>query len=106
MSVEIIWTKMAKNDLNEIVEYIANDSIEIAFEKYYKFKESTDQLYQFPEQGRIVPELRNENILKYRELIISPWRIMYKIEKSKIYIMAVIDGRRNIEDILMKRQLR
>ena len=104
--MEIIWTKTAKNDLNEIVEYIANDSVEIALNKFYEIRESTKQLENFPEQGRIIIELRNENILRYREIIKSPWRLMYKIEDKKIYIMAVIDGRRNVEDVLMKRQLR
>ncbi len=104
--MEIIWAKTAKNDLNETVEYIANDSVEIALNKFYEIRKSTRQLEKFPEQGRIIPELRNENILRYREIIISTWRLIYKIEDKKIYIMAVIDGRRNIEDVLMKRQLR
>ena len=104
--MEIIWTKTARIDLNEIVEYIAVDSVEIALKKYYEIRECTSPLDKFPEQGRIVPELKNENIMKYREIIIPPWRLIYKIEKKKIYVMAVIDSRRNIEDILMKRQLR
>lgn len=104
--MKVIWTETARKDFNEIIEYIANNSVEIALEKFNKIKDSTNQLDDFPEQGRIIPELKNENIMKYREIIISPWRIMYKIEDKKIYIMAVLDGRRNIEDILMKRQLR
>jgi len=104
--MEIIWAKTARIDLNEIVEYIVIDSVETALKKYYEIRESTKPLSEFPEHGRIVPELKNENIMKYREIIISLWRLMYKIEEKKIYIMAVIDGRRNIEDILMKRQLR
>ena len=104
--MRIIWTKAAKRDLNEIIEYIATDSVEIALEKFYTIKDSTNQLNTFPEQGRIIPELENESIMKYRELILSPWRLLYKIEDKSIYILAVIDGRRNIEDILMKRLLR
>ncbi|HAK47438.1 MAG TPA: plasmid stabilization protein [Spirochaeta sp.] len=104
--MEIIWTKTARNDLNEIVEYIANDSVEIALKKYFEIRESTKQLNKFPEQGRIIPELKNENLIRFREIIISPWHLMYKIENKKFYIMAVIDGRRNIEGILMKRMLR
>ena len=71
--MKIIWAKTAKNDLNETVEYIANDSVEIALNKFYEIRKSTRQLEKFPEQGRITPELRNENILRYREIIISTW---------------------------------
>ena len=103
---DVVWTDTAKKDLNEIIEYIAQDSIETAIQKYEKIKETAGQLVFFPDQGRIIPELLKHNITKYRELIISPWRIMYKVEKNVVYMMTVIDGRRNIEDILLQRLLR
>ena len=100
------WIAAAKKDLEEIIEYIARDSIEIAIKKYEIIKETAQQLCLFPEQGRVIPELSRQNIVKYHELIISPWRLMYKIENTVVYVMAIIDGRRNIEDILLQRQLR
>ena len=103
---KVIWTKSAKKDLEEIIDYISLDSIEKAFEQLKKIKEKAKTLSTFPQQGRIIPELSNQNIIKYRELIVSPWRLMYKIEGNIVYVMAVIDGRRNIEDLLLKRQLR
>lgn len=106
MKYKIQWTQTAKKDLYEIIEYISYDNIEIAKKQYLKIKENSEKLLYFPEQGRIIPELANENINKYREIIISPWRLMYKIEKNIVFVLAVVDGRRNIEDILMKRQLR
>ncbi len=103
---KVLWTLTAKKDLEDIIEYISKVSIEIAVEKYEKIKDAAQQLNRYPEQGRIIPELLDQNIRKYREIIISPWRLMYKIEVIIVYIMAVIDGRRNIEDVLLKRQLR
>jgi len=103
---KVFWTLSAKKDLEDIIEYISKDSIEITVEKYEKIKEAAQQLNRYPEHGRIVPELSDQNIRKYREIIISPWRLMYKTEANIVYVMAVIDGRRNIEDVLLKRQLR
>ncbi len=103
---KVLWTLTVKKDLVDIIKYISRDSFEIAVEKYEKIKDAAQQLYRYPEQGRIIPELLDQNIRKYREIIISPWRLMYKIEVDIVYIMAVIDGRRNIEDVLLKRQLR
>ena len=60
-------------------------------------------LFTFPERGRIVPELRDQGILQYRELIIPPWRILYRISEKRVYVLSVFDSRRNIEDILLKR---
>lgn len=106
MDYTLKWTSTAKDDLTEIIEYISLDNIEIAKEQLNKIKEQAEQIKSFPEKGRIVPELYKENITKYREAIISPWRLIYRIDKYTIYVLAVIDGRRNIEDILMRRQLR
>lgn len=103
---KIMWTNTAQKDLNEIIEYITKDSVEIALEKFYLIKKMAVKLTELLEQGRIIPELKKENIVKYREIIISPWRMMYKIENKIVYVMAVLDGRRNIEDILLNRQLR
>jgi len=103
---KILWTETAKTDLNEIIDYIANDSGENALKQYEKIKSICQKIKDFPEQGRIIPELAYQNIIKYHEIILPPWRIMYKKEKNIIYIMAILDGRRNIEDILLRRQLR
>jgi len=38
--------------------------------------------------------------------VIRPWRVIYRIEAERVYVVAVIDGRRNVEDILLARLLR
>ena len=62
-------------------------------------------LYLLPNRGRLVPELKDQGILQYRELIHPPWRIIYRISENKVYVLSVLDARRNIEDILLKRLL-
>ena len=104
--IKVLWTETAKTDFNEIIDYIAIDSVENALKQYERIKSICQKIEEFPEQGRIIPELENQNIIKYREIILPPWRIMYKKEKNVIYIMAILDGRRNIEDLLLRRQLR
>jgi hypothetical protein len=56
-----------------------------------------------PGRGRIVPELEKHGYTLYREIIVDYWRIMYKIENNIVYVMTVIDGRRNVEDIALNR---
>ncbi len=103
---EIQWTLSARSDLEEIVEYIAQGSIPIALEKLDRIKKEVHRLQKFAKQGRIIPELKRISITNYRELIMNPWRIMYRTENETIYIVAVIDGRRNIEDVLLRRNIR
>ena len=100
---EIIWAGVAENDLREIIEYIATESPDNALKILKKIKQKTSSLYTLPERGRIVPELQDQGILLYRELIISPWRIIYRMSEMKVYVLSVLDARQNVEDILLKR---
>lgn len=63
-------------------------------------------LCTMPERGRIVPELKLHSISLFRELIISPWRIICHITDRIVYVYAVIDCRRNLEEILLARFIR
>jgi toxin ParE1/3/4 len=100
---EIVWARRAEDDLTEIVDYIAANSAANALTILGKIKEEAASLYTMPERCRIVPELKGHGILHYRELFVSPWRIMFRIEGLKVYVLSVLDGRRNIEDILLSR---
>jgi toxin ParE1/3/4 len=100
---EVIWAGVAENDLKDIIEYIATDSPTEALKILNNIKQKVSSLYTLPERGRLVPELQDQGILIYRELIVPPWRIIYRLAKMKIYVLAVLDSRRNIEDILLNR---
>lgn len=102
----VLWTEIAQNDLIEILEYIASDSLDNADKIFLIIKNESAKLENYPERGRLVPELEIHSIYNYRELIISPWRIVYRIDQKTVFIYAVIDGRRSFEDIIFKRLMR
>lgn len=97
------WTFTARDDLWGIVGYIAEQNRDAALDSLDKIEKRASELSQFPEQGRIVPELYDLGILQCRELVVSPWRIIYKIAGNRVLILAVFDGRRNLEDALLER---
>ena len=100
---EIIWTDTAENDLLKILEYIAQGSPNNALKILKKINKQVSELYYSPERCRIVPELYEHGITQYREIIMKPWRIMYRINGLTVYVLSVLDARQNIEDILLKR---
>lgn len=102
----VLWTATAASDLHEIVEYIVGDSASTAAKFLDRVDTAVAELKTHPEIGRVVPELAKHNIVKYREIILSPWRLFYRVEADRVYLMSLIDGRRNIEDILLRRILR
>ena len=99
------WAQQAGNDLLNIIEYISHDSADTAVQIFEKIKSKCRTLSQSPERGRILPELKEYGIFTYRELVVPPWRVIYRISENKVYVLAVIDSRRNIEDVLLERFL-
>ncbi|MDY7036037.1 MAG: type II toxin-antitoxin system RelE/ParE family toxin [Thermodesulfobacteriota bacterium] len=100
---QVIWTSVAENDLTEIIEYISVESPQSALNVLKKIEKKASSLYTMPERGRIVPELQDQGITQYRELVIPPWRLIYRVAERKIFVLSVIDSRRNVEDILLNR---
>lgn len=101
----VTWANVAENDLKNIIEYIAEDSPQDALKILNKIRQKASDLYTLPERGRIVPELQDQGLFQFRELIIPPWRLIYRISERKIFVLSVIDSCRNVEDILLKRLL-
>ena len=57
-------------------------------------------------RGRVVPELARLHIREYRELVVAPYRLVYRITPGEVLVLAVFDGRRNLEDALLDRLVR
>ena len=100
---QVTWAEIAQYDLEQIIDYMAVDSPGNASRILQKFKQKVSALYTMPDRGRIVPELKEQGIHTYRELIITPWRVIYRISDTTVFVLSVFDSRRNVEDILLDR---
>jgi len=105
---EVLWAAPAVDDLTEILEYIRRKERPATARKILQeIKKIGDRLKDFPGRGRIVPELlRTMGIQQYRELIHKRWRMIYRIEAARVYVLRVIDSSRNLEDLLLISGLR
>jgi toxin ParE1/3/4 len=88
----VVWSEPAKEDLKIIHDYIYHDSPFYAQQVITNIIEKTETLINFPETGRIVPEINNSNT---REIFIYSYRIIYEIINNDIIIHAVIHGKRD-----------
>jgi addiction module RelE/StbE family toxin len=91
--VEITWTLQAQEDLDGICEYIGRDSENYASIFAQRIINAIEKLNRFPEMGRIVPEKNNPQI---RELILSPYRIIYRLDDDIVLITTIIHGSRQL----------
>jgi len=86
------WSVPARNDLKQIHDYIAKDSKYYAQNVIQEIVAKTETLTEFPEIGRAVPEISDQNI---RELIVYSYRLIYEISAAGIEIIAILHGRRD-----------
>jgi plasmid stabilization system protein ParE len=103
---KVVFAAVAEGDLQAIVEYIAADNSGAAIRVLKQIEARCASLHQMPERGRVVPELVAFGIHNYRELAVMPWRVVYRISGMTVTILAVVDDRRNIEDVLLDRLVR
>lgn len=93
--VKVNWTFKALEDIDEIAEHIAQYSSKYASQLVEDFFNKGDLLSSFPQMGRVVPEMRNEDI---RELIYKGYRIIYYIvDASHIDIITVHHSSRPLD---------
>ncbi len=102
----VIWARAAVQDLEEIVAFIATASPGNARRVLRRLRERASVLEVFPERGRVVPELSRFGIRALRELVVRPYRLIYRVTPDRVLVLAVFDGRRDIEEILLERLIR
>lgn len=83
------WSLTAEADLESIFRYIARDSPFYAVRFVERIVHHTKSLADLPERGRIVPEFERNDL---RELVFHSYRIIYRLEKGRIYVVSVTHG--------------
>ncbi len=92
--VKINWTEQAIEDLTNIADFIRKDSEKYARLTIKNIRNRVGQLKQFPNSGKIVPEIEKNEI---RELILGNYRIIYLIfSSSRIDILTVHHSARQL----------
>ncbi len=87
------WTESALADLQAIESYLSRHSPKYARSLVERVLARTERLADFPQLGRQVPEFADASL---RELIESPYRIVYRINESEVDVLAVVHGARRL----------
>ena len=95
MAFKLEWSEEALEDIESIATYIEKDSPTYAKSVVSKFFEKAELLHEFSELGRKVPELNDEAI---REIFIYSYRLIYKIDNQTILFIAIVHGKRLLEN--------
>ncbi|MBI5574292.1 MAG: type II toxin-antitoxin system RelE/ParE family toxin [Elusimicrobia bacterium] len=101
MARKVVWSYEATADLEALAEYIARDSTFYAASFVQEIIDASHSLNKFCERGHILPELSNPDIC---ELFIREYRLIYSIEESRVIILGLIHGKRDLKRLWEEEQ--
>lgn len=97
----------AEEDMVQIWRYVASaGSPGNAGKLLDEFEHAITSLENMPERGHIPPELKRVSVHAYREIHVKIYRIIYQIIGADVFVHCVLDGRRDLQDLLQERLLR
>jgi len=106
MPFAVLLTIDAARDLNELYDYIAlHDSPQQADYVLKQIEKTFSTLSEFPERGVYPQELFKIGIREFREIFFKPYRIIYRVMEQNVYVLVIVDGRREMMSLLQQRLL-
>ena len=101
MARVLVWSPEAIEDIESIAAYIERDSPWYARAVVSKIVETAESIPEYPQLGRSVPEVGDQSV---RERLVHRYRIIYRVEASRIVVAAVLHGRQDFEPVFDARR--
>ena len=106
MPFAVLLTDDAARDLDELYDYIAlHDAPQKADYVLEQIEKAFSTLAEFPKRGAYPKELLMLGIREYREIFFKPYRIIYRVIDKNVYVLLIVDGRRDMRTLLQRRLL-
>jgi toxin ParE1/3/4 len=107
LKFQVLILQDAEDDIFDIYRYVLdNDSKARARYVVDSLKETIFSLELLPTRGHVPPELKRIEATGYLEVHFKPYRIIYEIDGKKVFVHAVLDGRRELQSLLERRLFR
>ena len=106
MPLAVFLTNDAESDLDELYDYISlHDSPQKADYVLEQVERAFARLSELPERGTHPKELLSLGIREYREISFKPYCIIYRVMDKNVYVLLMVDGRRDMQTLLQRRLL-
>ena len=106
MPFAVLLTNAAARDLEELYNYIAEHHAPRKANFVLKqIEKAFTKLSELPDRGTHPKELLAIGIREYREVFFKPYRIIYRVMDKKVYVLLIVDGRRDMHSMLQRRLL-
>lgn len=103
----VVFASAAHTDVAAIIDhYLAIGDLAAAPRANATIDQAIDSLVAMPSRGRLVPELHKRGISRYREVTAQPFRIVYRVSDRHVHVLAIVDHRRDLTQLLLERARR
>jgi toxin ParE1/3/4 len=104
MQFNVVILKEAEKDLDAVYSYLKNQAGKSIAQKEINLLETAwESLSENPERGSIPRELEVIDTFEYRQIIHKKFHIIYQISEGFAFIFGILNGRRNVSEILSQR---
>jgi toxin ParE1/3/4 len=106
MSYRVFLTDDATRDLEELYDYFTHHDVPGKADYVLtQLEKAFSGLSAFPDRGVYPKELAELGIRDFREVFFKPYRIVYSVRDNNIYVLLIVDGRRDLQALLQRRLL-
>lgn len=99
MTIEVVWTRIARDEVRTIYKTIGQKNLTAADRVLARIEQRVAQLADHPRLGSRRPDIRRST----RILVAYPYLILYETVPdtdagpiSRVNIVTIVDGRRNL----------
>jgi len=104
MAFRVFLTRDAERDLVELYDYIAEHDTPVKADHVLeRIEQVLQQLAELPQRGTHPKELIALGIRDFREVFFKPYRILYRVVDDAVFVMLIVDGRRDMQTLLQRR---
>jgi toxin ParE1/3/4 len=106
MGFTVLLTDDAVRDLEGIYDYIGrHDGRGKADHVLDRIEKGFTSLAENPLRGAYPNELIALGLREFRQVFFKPYRIIYRIIETNVYVILIADGRRDMQTLLQRRLL-
>lgn len=107
MPFTVLLTDDAAHDLRELCDYIElHDVPGKADYVLEQIEKALNSLSENPQRGACPKELLAVGLREFHEVYFKPYRIIYRVMENDVYVLLIVDGRRDMQLLLQRRLLR
>jgi toxin ParE1/3/4 len=106
MPSDVLLTRGAERDLEDVYAYLLeHESQTRADHVLNQITAAAQSLATAPERGSCPHELAALGIHEYRQVFFKPYRVIYRVIGTQVFVYLIVDGRRDLKSLLARRLL-